>query len=182
MQLEPKICQGDSPAKAHELLPLVYEDLRRLAAHKLASMPPNQTLQPTALVHEAWLRLVTSKERTWENRIHFFATAAEVMRHVLIDHLRGKARIKRGGGQQKLDIDTFELSNAPPDEKILLIDEALEDFRKEQPEKAQVVILKFFGGLTDSEVAEAMGISERTVERYWAYAKAWLISHIRDQI
>jgi len=182
MQLEPKICQGDSPAKAHELLPLVYEDLRRLAAHKLASMPPNQTLQPTALVHEAWLRLVTNKERTWENRIHFFATAAEVMRHVLIDHLRGKARIKRGGGQQKLDIDTFELSNAPPDEKILLIDEALEDFRKEQPEKAQVVILKFFGGLTDSEVAEAMGISERTVERYWAYAKAWLISHIRDHI
>jgi RNA polymerase sigma factor (TIGR02999 family) len=182
VQPEPTICRGDSPGKAHELLPLVYEDLRRLAAHKLSSMGPHQTLQPTALVHEAWLRLMTSQDRTWENRVHFFATAAEVMRHVLIDHIRSKARIKRGGGQQRLDIDAFELSNTPPDEKILLIDEALQDFQKEQPEKAQIVVLKFFGGLTDSEVAEALSVSERTVERHWAYAKAWLISHIRDQI
>jgi RNA polymerase sigma factor (TIGR02999 family) len=142
-------------------------------------MAPGQTLQATALVHEAWIRLA-GKRREWESRTHFFATAAGMIRHILIDHLRGKARLKRGGGQLRLDIDSLDVAQASPDEKVLLIDEALEQLEKEHPDKARVVVLKFFGGLTDKEAAESLGVTERTIERHWAYAKAWLLTRIRE--
>lgn len=170
------------PGRSGDFLPLVYEDLRKLAAHRLSAIPPGQTLQPTALVHEVWLRMVNVQERTWENRVHFFAAAAEVMRHVLIDHLRAKSRVKRGGGQQKLDIDGLELASTTPDEKVLLIDEALKQLQVKHPDKARVVVLKFFGGLTDREAAESLGVTERTIERYWAYAKAWLVQYIHEKL
>jgi RNA polymerase sigma factor (TIGR02999 family) len=144
------------------------------------SLLPGQTLQPTAVVHEAWLRLEDSTQR-WESRTHFFATAAEVVRYVIVDHLRAKARLKRGGGQLRLDIDDLDLAAREPDEKLLLIHDALEALEREHPEKARVVVLKFFGGLTDQEAAQAMGVTERTIERYWAYSKAWLFRHIKEQ-
>jgi RNA polymerase sigma factor (TIGR02999 family) len=176
-----RVSNGESHA-AHELLPQVYDDLRRLAASRLARIAPGQTLRPTALVHEAWLRMVSADQRTWENRAHFFAAAAEVMRHVLVDNVRRKARIKRGGNQQRLDIDGLELAATSPDEKVLLIDEALELLQVEDAEKARVVVLKFFGGLTDKEAALSLGVTERTIERHWAYAKAWLLRTIDEHL
>ena len=166
---------------ADELLPHVYDELRKLAAHRLARLPPGQTLQPTALVHEAWLRMAAAEQHNWENRAHFFAAAAEVMRHVLVDYVRRRTRLKRGGGQLRLDIDELNLASTTADEKVLLIDEALERLQTEAPEKARIVVLKFFGGLTDREVAEHLGVTDRTVERHWAYAKAWLLRSIREQ-
>ena len=164
------------------LFPTVYNDLRKVAAHRLAMLAPGQTLQATALVHEAWLRLAQTQPRTWKNQVHFFAVAAEVMRHVLIDHLRSKTRLKRGGGQLRLDIDDLQLAATTGNEKILLIEEALEELEREQPDKARVVVLKFFGGLTDREAAEELGVTDRTIERHWAYAKAWLMRKIREQL
>ena len=166
---------------ADELLPQVYDDLRKLAAHRLAKLPPGQTLQPTALVHEAWLRMAAAEQRNWENRAHFFAAAAEVMRHVLVDYVRRRTRLKRGGGQLRLDIDELNLASTTPNQKVLLIDEALERLQVEDPEKARIVVLKFFGGLTDREVAEHLGVTERTIERHWAYARAWLLRSIREE-
>jgi RNA polymerase sigma factor (TIGR02999 family) len=164
---------------SREIFPAVYDELRRVAAQRVASIAPGQTLQATALVHEAWLRLA-GKEREWQSKTHFFATVAEMIRHILIDHIRSKARLKRGGGQLVLNIEGIDVAQASPDEKVLLIHETLEEFEKEHPDKARVVVLKFFGGLTDREVAAELGVTERTVERYWAYSKAWLMSHIRD--
>jgi RNA polymerase sigma factor (TIGR02999 family) len=174
------IGQGDGRA-SEELLPLVYDELRRLAAARMAQEAAGQTLQPTALVHEAWLRLVGDGDRTWQNRAHFFGAAAEAMRRILIENARRKSRLKRGGNRQRLNIDDLELAATTPDDKVLLIDEALEKLQVEDPEKARVVVLKFFGGLTNQEVAEGMGVNERTVERHWAYAKAWLFQTIRKQ-
>ena len=174
------IGQGDGRA-SEELLPLVYDELRRLAAARMAQEAAGQTLQPTALVHEAWLRLVGDGDRTWQNRAHFFGAAAEAMRRILIENARRKSRLKRGGNRQRLNIDDLELAATTPDDKVLLIDEALEKLQGEDPEKARVVVLKFFGGLTNQEVAEGMGVNERTVERHWAYAKAWLFQTIRKQ-
>ena len=169
--------------QAEALFPAIYEDLRKVAAHRLAALAPGQTLQATALVHEAWLRLAQhGQPRTWKNRVHFFAAAAEVMRHVLIDHLRSKTRLKRGGGQLRLDIDDRDLAGTTGNEKILLIEEALEELEREQPEKARVVVLKFFGGLTDREAAVQLAVTERTIERHWAFAKAWLMRRIREQL
>lgn len=172
--------RGDRHASV-ELLPLVYDELRRHAAVRMAHEPPGQTLQPTALVHEAWLRLTKDDAQVWQNRAHFFGAAAEAMRRILIENARRKARLKRGGGQQRLDLDDLELAGATPDEKILLIDEALERLQTEDPEKAKVVLLKFFGGRSNQEVAEMLGVSERTVERHWAYAKVWLFESVRAQ-
>jgi RNA polymerase sigma factor (TIGR02999 family) len=170
---------GAGEAQAAEtLLPLVYEELRRLAAAKMAKESPGQTLQPTALVHEAWLRLVGDGHQTWQNRAHFFSAAAEAMRRILIQNARRKARLKHGGGQQRSDIDGLELASAAPADKVLLVNEALERLEAEDPEKARVVVLKFFGGLTDREAAAILGVTERTVERHWAYAKAWLFRAI----
>jgi RNA polymerase sigma factor (TIGR02999 family) len=166
---------------SEELLPLVYDELRRLAGLRMAQEAAGQTLQPTALVHEAWLRLVGAGERTWENRAHFFGAAAEAMRRIMIEHARRKSRLKRGGDQIRLNVDDLDLAEVTPDDKVLLIDEALEKLQKEDPEKARIVVLKFFGGLTNEEVAQNLGVAERTVERQWAYAKAWLFRSIRSQ-
>jgi RNA polymerase sigma factor (TIGR02999 family) len=166
---------------AAELLPLVYGELRQLAAARMARESSAQTLQPTALVHEAWLRLVADKERTWENRAHFFGAAAEAMRRILIENARRKSRLKHGGGQARLDIEDLELAETPPDDNILLINEALEHLEAEDAGLARIVILKFFGGLTIQEVAESLQLSERTADRHWAYAKAWLFRYIREQ-
>jgi RNA polymerase sigma factor (TIGR02999 family) len=170
--------KGDGHA-AEELLPLVYEDLRKVAANRLARLVPGQTLQATALVHEVWLRMAGAEQRTWEDRAHFFAVAADVMRHVLVDHVRRRTRLKRGGGQIRVDLDQIDRSAATPDEKVLLIDEALERLQSTDPQRARIVVLKFFGGLTDREVAVSLGMAERTVERHWAYAKVWLLRCIR---
>lgn len=175
------IRRGDGHA-SEELLPLVYNELRQLAAARMAQEASGQTLQATALVHEAWLRMVGDSDRTWQNRAHFFGAAAEAMRRILVENARRKSRLKRGGGQIRLDIDELDLAATSPDEKVLLMDEALEKLRTEDPEKARIVVLKFFGGLTNHEVAENLGVNERTVERQWAYAKVWLFQCIRTQL
>jgi RNA polymerase sigma factor (TIGR02999 family) len=169
-------------ATGEELLPLVYEELRRLATARMAQEQAGQTLQATALVHEAWLRLIREGDRTWQNRAHFFAAASEAMRRILIENARRKSRFKHGGGQVRVDVQNIELAETTPDDKMLLINEALERLEAENPERARVVVLKFFGGLTNLEVAESLGIGERTVDRQWAYAKAWLFRKIREQV
>lgn len=164
---------------SEELLPLVYDDLRRHAGAQMAREVAGQTLQPTALVHEAWLRLVGDGSGRWQNRAHFFGAAAEAMRRILIENARRKSRLKRGGDQLRVDIDNLELAETTPEEKVLLIDEALEKLKGEDPLRAQVVLLKFFGGLTNQEVAATLEVTERTIERHWAFAKAWLFQSIR---
>jgi RNA polymerase sigma factor (TIGR02999 family) len=172
--------RGDRGA-SEELLPLVYEELRRVAAARMAQEAAGQTLQPTALVHEAWLRLVGEGERTWQNRAHFFGAAAEAMRRILIEIARRKSRLKRGGHQERINLDELELAATTPDDKVLLINDAVEKLQQEDPEKARIVVMKFFGGLTNEEVAESLGVTKRTVERHWAYAKAWLFRSIRSK-
>ncbi len=174
-----EISRGDKASE--ELLPLVYDELRRHASARMAREAAGQTLQPTALVHEAWLRVFGDGGRTWENRGHFFGAAAEAMRRILIEKARSKARLKHGGNQVRLDIEQLELAETTPEEKVLLIDDALEKLQQQDPEKARVVVLKFFGGLTNEQVAESVGVTVRTVERHWAYAKAWLFQSIRAQ-
>ena len=164
---------------SEELIPLVYDELRRLATMRMARESAGQTLQPTALVHEAWVRLVEDHSRTWQNRAHFFGAASEAMRRILIERARRKSRLKHGGDQERIDVETLDLAAALPDEKILLVDEALERLKTEDPETAQVVVLKFFGGLTNEEIVQITGTSDRTVRRQWDYAKAWLFKCIR---
>ena len=164
-----------------ELFPLVYEELRRMAAARMAGEAAGHTLQPTALVHEAWLQLVGDGDQTWQNRRHFFGAAAEAMRRILILNARRKSALKRGGGQSRVNIEDLEITAATPDEHILLIDEALQWLEAEDPEMARMVLLKFFGGLTNEEVAENLGVSLRTVNRQWLYAKIKLFRWIRDQ-
>jgi RNA polymerase sigma factor (TIGR02999 family) len=173
--------RGENRA-SEELLPLVYDELRQLAAARMAHESAGQTLQPTALVHEAWLRLVTEGDRTWQNRAHFFRAAAQAMRRILVDRARHKSSIKCGGGQDRLDIEDLDLAAATPDDKILLIDDALARLEAEDPESARVITLKFFGGLTNKEAAKTLGVTERTVEREWAYAKACLYQMIQEEI
>ena len=165
-----------------ELMPLVYEELRRMAAARMAQESAGHTLQPTALVHEAWLRLVDDSNRTWKNRAYFFGAAAEAMRRILIESARRKSRVRHGSGQQRLNIEELELADATPDEKVLMINEALVLLEKEHPERARVVVLKYFGGLTNEEAAETLGVSIRTVNRHWDCAKAWLLGKVRAQI
>jgi RNA polymerase sigma factor (TIGR02999 family) len=173
---------GRGEARATEdLLPLVYDELRRLAAGRMAQEAAGQTLQATALVHEAWLRLVSDGERTWQNRAHFFGAAAEAMRRILIENARRKSRLKRGGDRVRVDISELNLAEPTPDDRILLINEALERLEAEDPERARIVVMKFFGGLTNQEVAETVGVTERTVERHWAFAKAWLFRSIQEK-
>lgn len=164
---------------SEDLLPLVYDELRRHAAARMANEPAGQTLQPTALVHEAWLRLFEGSAGQWQNRAHFFGAAAQAMRRILIDNARRKARVKRGGDLQRVDIDSIEISATAPEEKVLLINEALDRMQAIDPDKARIVVLKFFGGLSNAAVAECMDVTERTVERHWAYAKAWLFRDIQ---
>ncbi|WP_193213762.1 sigma-70 family RNA polymerase sigma factor [Luteolibacter marinus] len=172
--------RGDGGA-SKDLLPVVYEELRRLAISRMAHELAGQTLQATALVHEAWLRLVNNGDRTWQNRAHFFGAAAEAMRRILIENARRKSRLKRGGHCTRVDLVDVELADTTSDQKILLIDEALEELEASDPDKARVVVLKFFGGMTNQEVAENLAVNERTVERHWAFAKAWLFQSIRGR-
>lgn len=165
--------QGDAKA-ADELLPLVYEELRRLAASKMSQEPPGQTLQATALVHEAYLRLVGSETQNWNSRTHFFTAAAEAMRRILIDNARRKQRLKRGGGQHKVDIDNALLSIEEPSTNLIALDEALAKLAKNDPIKAKLVELRFFAGLTMEQAAGVLGIAHSTTDEHWAYARAWL--------
>ena len=168
------IQSGDSEAPA-QLLPLVYGELRQLAAQKLAHEPCGQTLQPTALVHEAYLRLVgEDEEQHWDSRGHFFAAAAEAMRRILIDNARRKHRPKHGGNRRRKAGDVAAPRPAMPPEDLLALDEALDKLAEEEPAKAELVKLRFFAGLTMPEVAEALGISLATAERHWTYARTWL--------
>ena len=172
---------GDLRASA-DLLPLVYEQLRALAGQKMRHERPDQTLQATALVHEAYLRLVdTTKVQHWENLWHFYAAAAEAMRRILVDNARRRRRLKRGGDLRRLDWEKLELTvNEPPDELIGL-DEALNRLAQEHPQKAQLVNLRYFGGLTHEEAAQALGISTSTADRHWAYARAWLYRQMASE-
>ena len=170
--------QGD-PRAADELLPLVYDELRRLAARKMASEAPGQTLQPTALVHEAWLRLAGSTEQQWQNRGHFFAAAAEAMRRILIDNARRKDRVRHGKGLTRVDLDTVDLATQTDDETLLRVDEALEKLATEDPVKAELVKLRYFAGLSVPEAGRAFGLSETSVKRYWTYARAWLYDELK---
>jgi len=170
--------QGDVRA-ADELLPAVYDELRRLAAWKLSQERPGQTLQATALVHEAYIRLVGEEARTWKSRGHFFAAAAEAMRRILIENARRKQSLKRGGDRQKVDIEDAGLAiEEPPEDLIIVLDEALTKLAKEDSAAADVVKLRYFGGLTIEQAAEVLGVSSRTADRYWSYARAWLYREI----
>lgn len=172
--------RGDANA-ARELMPLVYEELRKLATQRMAQQPPGHTLQATALVHDVYLRLLGSGEQAWNNRRHFFATAAEAMRHILVDHARRKASARRGGGIQKVQLDEAVVATETSDENLLLIDEALEKLAAHDGAAAELVKLRFFAGFTFAEAAEIIGTSERTAKRMWAYARAWLFDAIRSQ-
>jgi RNA polymerase sigma factor (TIGR02999 family) len=177
-QLLGSIEQGD-PKAAEELLPIVYEELRRLAAVKMANEAAGQTLQPTALVHEAWLRLVQSKGQTWKGRGHFLCAAAEAMRRILIDKARRKNRIRHGQGMTRVDVDRVDVAVDSDDETLLRVDAALEKLAQEDPVKAELLKLRFFVGLTIAEAGEAMGLSESTSKRYWAYSRAWLYNELK---
>jgi RNA polymerase sigma factor (TIGR02999 family) len=173
------IAEGDASA-ATELLPLVYDELRRLAAQKLAHETPGQTLQPTALVHEAYVRLVgSSPEQEWDNCGHFFAAAAEAMRRILLDRARNKRRLKRGGGWRRLD--KLDVSVEEPPEELLALDDALAKLAQEDALCADLVKLRFFAGLTLEEAASALGIARRSADRYWAFARSWLFDQLRQE-
>ncbi len=164
---------------ASRLIPIVYDELRRLASHYLAQERPGHTLQPTALVHEAYLKLVEQKGGNWQDRAHFFAVAAQTMRHLLVDHARAKKADKRGGGMQRVELEHVTLLAAEADE-IVALDQALTRLKEMDACQAKVVELRYFGGLSVPEVAEVLGISERTVKREWSMAKAWLYSELRQ--
>jgi len=174
---------GD-PAAAEQLLPLVYDELRRLAAQKLAQEKPGQTLQETALVHEAYVRLVgradaaECRERRWDSRGHFFAAAAEAMRRILIDRAREKRSQKRGGGRKRLDIDAVDLATQATPDQLLAVDDALGKLTGEDPAAARLVELRYFAGLSVEEAGKALGMSTATAYRHWNYARAWLHSEL----
>jgi RNA polymerase sigma factor (TIGR02999 family) len=175
--------QGD-PQAANQLLPLVYDELRKLAAQKLAQEKPGQTLQPTALVHEAYLRLVASPRREreeeppWDSRGHFFVAAAEAMRRILVESARRKKRTKHGGGRQRVDLHDQDVPVRPPSDEIVALDDALTRLAEEDPKAAQVVQLHFFAGLSIERAAEVLGVSRATAYRQWSYARAWLRCNI----
>jgi len=177
----PAGAEPGQPPAAEELLPLVYEELRRLAAARMAQQPPGQTLQATALVHEAWLKLTEGREGSWRDRQHFFRTAAEAMRQILIDRARRKLRARHGGKAEHVDVETFEIA-APAKEEVLLdLDAALGELKAVAPERAEIVNLRFFAGLSEPEIAGILGISERSVQRQWSYARAWLFARIAKE-
>ena len=169
---------GD-PSAAEELLPLVYEDLRRLASSKMAGQPPGHTLQATALVHEAWLR-VSSEQHPWKNSRHFFAAAAEAMRRILVDQARRKQCQKRGGIQERIPVETIEIPMQSTPSELLAIHEALDRLAALDASKAELVKLRFFAGLTMARVADILGISEATAKRHWNFARAWLYDELHE--
>jgi RNA polymerase sigma factor (TIGR02999 family) len=171
--------KGD-PKAGGELLPLVYTELRRLAKQRLAREKPGQTLQATALVHEAYFRLVEGEEaRRWNSRGHFFAAAAEAMRRILVENARRKRTEKHGGLLQRQDLDDIDIAAPAPSQDLLALDEALAKLEAEEPVKAQLVKLRYFAGLAEDEAASVLGISRTSAQRYWRYAKAWLITELR---
>ncbi len=165
--------QGDARA-ADQLLPLVYEELRLLAARKISQESPGQTLQATALVHEAYLRLVDAEAQNWDSRGHFFTAAAEAMRRILVENARRKKRLKRGGDRQRVELNDATLSIEAPSDDIVALDEALTKLAEENGAVADVVKLRYFAGLSLEQISEIIGVSRRTVSSYWAYARAWL--------
>jgi len=171
--------QGD-PRAADELLPLVYDELRKLAAQKMARESPGQTLQATALVHEAWLRLGGDQQPEWQNRAHFFAAAAEAMRRILIDNARRKKARRHGGQVERVNLDSLDLATGMDDDQLLALHEALDRLAAHDAAKAELVKLRFFAGLTLEQAAKVLGISERTAKRHWAYARAWLYREIKQ--
>lgn len=171
--------QGDS-GTAGRLLPLVYDELRQLAARKMARESGTQTLQPTALVHEAWLRLGGDEQATWENRTHFFCAAAEAMRRILIDRARSKQAKRHGGGQQRVDVDEVEIAAPIKHDELLAVNEVLDRFAAHAPQKAELVKLRYFGGLGLKEAGQVLGISEPTAVRWWTYSKTWLYQAIQE--
>lgn len=172
------ISRGEAPA-ANELLSLVYEELRRLAAVKMASESPGQTLQATALVHEAWLRLTSDQNRKWNNRTHFFAAAAEAMRRILVEAARRKRALRHGGKLEQVELPDIASGVAQNEDQILAVNEALEKFAALDQQKAELVKLRYFVGMTIEEAADALGISAPTAKRHWAYARAWLADQMR---
>jgi len=173
--------QQGNPKAADQLLPLVYDELRRLAAQNLAHERPGQTLQPTALVHEAWLRLVGGNDPQWNGRAHFFGAAAEAMRRILIDNARRKRAQRHGGGQQKLDIDRIEIAAPGKEDELEAVNDALEKFAARDKPKAELVKLRYFVGLTTEEAAGILGISVPTADRWWNYSRAWLYREIENE-
>ena len=172
--------KGD-PHAAEQLLPLVYDELRKLAAAKLAQEKPGQTLQATALVHEAYLRLVdVNKAQEWNSRGHFFSAAAEAMRRILLNRARDKKRQKRGGGWQRLDLDALAVADNASDDELIALDDALQRLAQENPACAKLVQLRFFTGMTLSEAATALGLARRSADRQWAYARAWLYEALKQ--
>jgi RNA polymerase sigma factor (TIGR02999 family) len=172
---------GDKRAAA-ELLPLVYDELRRLAAARMAREKPGQTLQATALVHEAWLRLVGGNETLWNSRGHFFGAAAEAMRRILLERARKKARVCHGGQLHRVNLEEVTVATQDSDDVIVAVDEALEKLAVESPQKAEIVKLRYFGGLEHAEIAQVLGVSEPTVRRHWAYARSWLYAELKAQL
>jgi len=169
--------QGDARA-ADKLLPLVYEELRLLAAQKMSKEQPGQTLQATALVHEAYIRLVGSDDQEWSGRTHFFAAAAEAMRRILIENARRKLRLKRGGVRQRVELENESIAIEGPSEDVIALDEALTKLALEDPIKADLVKLRYFAGLTIEQAANMLNISKATADRYWSYSRAWLFDEI----
>lgn len=171
--------EGDSQAAA-DLLPLVYQELRKFAQARMAKTPPGNTLQPTALVHEAYLRLVGGEDPGWSSRGHFFAAAAQAMREILVEQARRKAAVKHGGDRQRVEMDAVEPAVEPPAEDILALDEALEQLERDDPRKARIVMLHYFAGLTIPETAAALGVSTSTVEREWRFTRSLLYTVLSE--
>ena len=172
--------RGD-PHAAEQLLPLVYDELRKLASERMAQEKPGQTLQATALVHEAYVRLVgPNQQKSWDNRGHFFAAAAEAMRRILLNRARDKARHKRGGDRQRVDLEQVAVADKASDDEVIAVDEALQRLAHQNPPCAELVKLRFFAGLTMAEAAAALGIAPRTAHRYWVFARAWLYDALRQ--
>ncbi|QDT13818.1 sigma-70 family RNA polymerase sigma factor [Planctomycetes bacterium K23_9] len=178
-QLLGRAAAGDDAA-ASKLLPLVYEQLRAVAQQRMASENPGHTLQATALVHEAFLRLAGPRELPWQNQAHFYGAAAEAMRRILVDHARSKNRVKRGGNAEKVILNVVDLATAENPQEILALDEAFRRLEQQEPETAQVVSLRFFAGLSVDETAKALDLSPRTVDRRWKFARAWLFRELND--
>ena len=176
-----QIEDGDEHA-SEQLLPLVYEELKKLAAVRMAQEKPGQTLQATALVHEAYIKLVdVDKAQHWDSRGHFFAAAAEAMRRILVENARRKRRLKHGGGHQRVELDQVEITVDGPSDDILALDEALTKLAATHPEKCELVKLRYFAGMTINEAAEALGISASTADRHWTYARAWLFCEVSSE-
>ena len=180
-QLLDALAQGGGKA-ADELLPLVYEELRKLAAARLANEAEGQTLQPTALVHEAWLKLAGSNNQQWSGRGHFFGAAAEAMRRILIDRARKRTRERHGAGLRRVNLDSVDVVANTDDETLLRLDDALEKFALESPDKAALIKLRYFAGLGLAEAAATQGISLATAKRHWAYARAWLLCELTNGV